>query len=122
MSESNHKDTTGIEQWMINFKLNWITKDIPGVLALFTDDVEYWESETESYYKKEGEMSLYDLWKQVLTLDDMRLEYLINGYNPMTNIYEVKWKFNHKSESWSGMYLIRLDVNGFCTYFKQIVD
>ncbi len=103
-----------IQDWMERFKAAWLSKDIDAVLALFTDDVEYWETP----FQKMGKgIELSDAWGEILPLKNMELEYDVFAMDLEKDRYAVKWKFSHSIGRSAGAYLIELDENGLCKYF-----
>lgn len=99
---------------MIKFKNSWLEKDVDAVLDLFAEDVDYWETPFERIHKG---ADLRVLWKEILLLEDMRLDYEIVSADKERRKYGVRWHFSHLGGESAGSYLIGLNEQGLCTYF-----
>jgi ketosteroid isomerase-like protein len=63
-----------IEEWMKMFRERWIAKDIDGVIELFTDEVDYFET---PYQEIEDLEALREEWKSIRNQEDIDLNYEI---------------------------------------------
>lgn len=99
---------------MEKFKSEWISKNIDGVFALFSDGVEYWETP----FNKIGKgAELREMWNQILPLEDMQLDYEIYIKDEKLKRYIIKWNFSHSTRESAGVYFVELNDEGLCTYF-----
>lgn len=108
-----------IEKWLESFKTKWLEKDIDAVLDLFTPEVEYWETP----FRRVNDMeALKNEWTAILGQSDIRLE--LRLFSAEGEKYTVSWELTYTDaegelRNWAGVYLIKLDMNGKCTYFYQ---
>ena len=63
-----------IEEWMKKFRETWIAKDIDGVIEIFTDEVDYFET---PYQEIEDLEALREEWKSIRNQEDIDLNYEI---------------------------------------------
>jgi len=66
----NKKIKMDILNWLNTFQNAWINKDIPVVLSLFSDQIEYWES---PYQKVTTKQEIEELWKYIDMQDNIVL-------------------------------------------------
>jgi hypothetical protein len=109
-----------IGEWLDAFKNSWTDKDIPAIVELFSDDIEYWETP----YKKLS--SLEDVkseWGSIHNQDNIKVETTIFSKSEQQNCFTVLWKLGYASNGtqkvWAGVYLIKLNPQGKCYYFYQ---
>ncbi len=110
------KGADKIKNWMEKFKVAWLTKDIDAVFGLLSDDVEYWETPFQKMGKGD---ELRTAWEEVLSLENMTLEYEVFAIDSEKDRYGIKWKFIHTTGESAGVYLIELNEEGFCKYFYR---
>lgn len=109
-----------IQTWLETFIHSWVNHDIDAVLSLFSSDVEYWETpfvRLESYTRLAGE------WQGMRNQTEITVDTEIVAAQDATHC--VQWKLRYKNsqgenQAWAGMYIIRLDSTGLCTYFYQV--
>lgn len=113
---SKSMDTTrAIDTWMEAFKEAWLSKDIDGVFSLLADDVEYWETPFQAFAKHDA--GLRDAWSGILPLSDMELDYEVYVSDSATGRHSVVWSFKHSGGESAGVYLVKLNEEGRCSYF-----
>jgi len=108
-----------IENWLSKFKTAWVEEDIDSVLALFTDNVEYWET---PYKKLASKDDLRKEWLAINNQSDIKLDTEI--FSSDGNRHTVKWSLSYKNtenieQNWAGTYLVHLNTDGLCEYFHQ---
>lgn len=107
-----------IEKWLENFSKGWRSKDMDAVLGLFSKDVEYWENP----YKK---IAYSEITKEWAVINEQSISNLVFDLEICEeDYYCVKWVLEYSKNNilhnWSGLYLIRLNKEGLCTYFYQV--
>lgn len=108
-----------IHAWLETFRNAWVQHDIDAVMALFTDDVEYWETP----FVRVGSMeALRGEWAGVLGQRDIRLE--TDVYSRDGDRYAVLWRLSYSNaggehRQLAGTYLITLGPDGRCSYFHH---
>lgn len=107
-----------IESWLENFKNAWLAKDITAVLALFADDVEYWESPFKRLHTKADiETEWQAIHNQHSTTLDMSC---ISTGTTNTVTWNLTYMQDDTNNVWAGIYVIKLNNVGLCTYFYQV--
>jgi hypothetical protein len=111
-----------INDWLDAFKTNWINHDIEGVLALFNDTVEYWESPSEKLNSRE---ELRAAWHEIQSQNNIKLEVVPVSVDK--NRHTVTWQLsyvdaNEITQTWAGTYSIELNDANRCTYFLQATN
>lgn len=109
-----------IEAWLSRFHAAWQAHDLDTVLALFTDNVEYWET---PHKLLNGKDAVRAEWQVIASQEDIQTSWQV--YNSSANDrHTVIWQLHymqagtlHKS---SGIYLISLNGNGLCKYFYYV--
>jgi len=109
-----------INDWLVKFKNCWIEKDIDGVMDLFADNVEYWET---PFKKLNDKSDLGHEWRAIKTQDNLDLNFSV--YSTDSSRHTVVWQLlytNSESaiQNWAGVYLIELNDDGICIYFHQV--
>lgn len=109
-----------INIWLEKFKICWIQKDIDGVLELFDDNVEYWESPFKELNDKKD---LWREWQAIKTQDRVNLK--LSVYSSVSNKHVIVWQLlyaekNLAIQNWAGVYLVKLNEEGKCIYFQQV--
>lgn len=107
-----------IEQWLRKFRTAWSNYDIEGVLELFTEDVEYWES---PHQKVSSRAELRKEWGAILMQKEIEIH--TDQYSSSGELHTIIWSLSYflddVQHKWGGVYLIKLNSKGFCEYFFQ---
>ncbi len=107
-----------IEVWMKKFRERWIAKDIDGVIELFADDVDYFET---PYQEIKDLEALREEWEPIGNQEDIELGYEI--YSRDGNKFTVKWDLKYSQDrernQLKGIYLIELNEGNKCVEFWQ---
>lgn len=107
-----------IEQWLAELKRAWEQHDIPAAVALFSNDVEYWESPHHLVPANE----VNALWQDIRTCLDTKVACKV--YASSGNKHAVIWQASWHDDSGetyekAGTYLVTLNDDGKCTYFYR---
>lgn len=107
-----------IETWLASFIEAWQTKNIPKVMSLFVDNVEYWET---PFLRLSSKNELENEWQAINNQYDIVVNTEVIS---QTSPYVVRWHLSYKNPdgelcAWSGVYIIRLE-DGVCEYFYQV--
>ena len=108
-----------ISIWLDKFRDAWVQHDIDAVMALFAEDVEYWET---PFKKLESFEELRSEWQGITDQQDIRLETVL--FNNEAGRYAVLWRLSYKNpcgqlRELAGTYLIEINEAGLCTYFHH---
>ena len=110
-----------IDNWLEQFKQRWLSKDIDGVMELFSDEVEYWET---PFLKFANKQELRDEWEGVRSLEDQQLALDLYVHDAEHHKHVVRFTFSctHDGEASrsAGVYLVTLNDAGVCTYFMRV--
>jgi hypothetical protein len=109
-----------IEQWLRRFNDAWTSHDADGVIALFSEDVQYYET---PFRKLQSIEFIRSEWTAIKNQFDIQLTTSV--YSEHDGRYTVKWNLfysneSHEKKHWAGIYLIELNDGGKCTYFYQV--
>lgn len=108
-----------IETWLQTFKSKWLEKDIDGVLALFSDDVSYFETPFQQIHSKS---ELAKEWSVIKDQDAIELGFDI--FSSSDQHHTILWDLSYLKAGvrhyWSGVYLITLNSSGLCKKFYQV--
>lgn len=106
-----------IEQWLDAFHSAWAGHDIPAVMRLLSDDVEYWETPHKLLGSKQ---ELEQEWQAILTQQNIQLKTKVFSATDDGD-YAVIWHLRYTRDGQvnesGGTYLIRLNDEGLCTFF-----
>lgn len=107
-----------IEKWLDELKRAWEQHDVKSAVALFSADVEYYESP----YNLVPPKGLNDLWEDIYSCIDTEVHCKV--YAREGDRYAVLWDATWKNASGemqekAGTYLVTLDENDKCTYFYR---
>ena len=107
-----------INQWLDELKRAWEQHDIDAAVALFSDDVEYWESP----FVRIAPNELHNLWQDIRGCIDTNVTCEV--YAQQDNKYAVIWSATWSDESGDlkerkGTYLVTLNEKGVCNYFYR---
>lgn len=91
-----------INTWLNSFKSAWENHDIDAVMALFADDVEYWET---PFRKITSKQSLETEWQVIRTQQDISLA--THVYVMDDSRCTVQWDLRYKNDAdtekrWAG--------------------
>lgn len=109
-----------IEKWLNEFKTNWINKNVLRITELFSDDIEYWENP----YKKLASLEeIKSEWLGINNQDDIKVKTTVFLESEKRDCFTVLWELsyilNGGKNSWAGVYLIKLNLQGQYYYFYQ---
>jgi len=110
-----------IEKWLDKFKNGWTGKNIPAIMKLFSDDIEYWET---PYKKLVSVKDIKSEWVGIKNQEDIKVNMTVFSKSEQQNTYTVLWNLNYVlnglTKKWSGIYLIKINSQGKCSYFYQV--
>lgn len=110
-----------IHAWLDSFRKYWISHDVDGVMRLFADDVEYFES---PFIKLTDREKLTSAWKEIYKQENIELTY--NLFVSEKNNFAVRWDLHYGNPNslhhFAGTYLIRLNDQNLCTYFYHCCE
>lgn len=110
-----------IEKWLDKFKSDWTGKNIPAIMELFSDDIEYWET---PYNKLTSLEDIKSEWVGIKNQEDIKVDMTIYSKSEQKNRVTVLWDLNYVlnglSKKWAGIYLIKFNLQGKCNYFYQV--
>jgi hypothetical protein len=108
-----------INLWLQKFTNSWKSQNIDSVLELFTPTVNYWETP----FKKLDSLDVIKKEWQVVKLQqniDIQTSPVLSENNNHTVKWNLKYLLEGKPYNWSGLYIVKLDEDGFCNYFYQV--
>ena len=108
-----------INDWLEKFTTFWKTQDIDGVMGLFTDDVEYWET---PFSRVSNLVDLRREWENIKNQQNIVINCKV--FSKKEDKYSVFWDLKYKDGSnqlkhYKGTYLLRLNPANKCHYFFQ---
>ena len=108
-----------INDWLDKFTTFWKTQDISGIMSLFTDDVEYWET---PFKKFANSQELHREWENIKNQQNIVINCKV--FSKEQEKYSVYWDLKYKDTSnqqkhFKGTYFIRLNPDNKCYYFFQ---
>lgn len=108
-----------IIKWLEDFKQGWISHDVEMVVALFTKDVEYWET---PFLCLKDYAELKNEWQGVVKQSDIKIDTSITLSSGDRHV--VLWNLSYLDtvnnlQAWAGTYIIALNSNGKCYYFHH---
>lgn len=111
---------TEIDKWLDDFCKTWKSQDVDKVLALFTDDVEYWETPFQMFDAKGNVAAAWELVK-----NQKDIQIVTKVFVSLDSRHTVSWDLRYKNANgeeshWAGVYLITLNKEGLCEYFYQV--
>lgn len=107
-----------INQWLDELKRAWEQHDIEAAVALFTDDVQYFETP----FSKVNPERLHDLWSDIRGCIDTKVtcELYAVGGEKHSVIWHATWKNTvGEVQEKGGTYLVTLNDQGKCNYFYR---
>lgn len=108
-----------IDSWMKKFKESWESKDVLGVLSLFEEDVEYYET---PFRKLRDFSEVRAEWMAIKKHFDIELNYEV--FSSAGGKYSVIWdlkyiNIDNEKKYFGGTYLIILNAKNKCTFFHH---
>ncbi len=110
-------NASAIDDWLAKFKQNWKAQDIDGVMDLFADNVEYWET---PHLKLRDKNHIRQEWQGVLEQENIELETQVYSSTPEgknTVLWQLSYEKGGEIYDSAGTYLITLNSENLCTYF-----
>ncbi len=109
-----------ITQWLEHFHEAWKLRDINGVMDLFTEDVEYWETPYKLLLSK---TDVRAEWQAIMEQEDIDVSWQIfntsaDGRHAIT--WHLTYAQGQHVHKLGGVYLIQLDAEGKCNYFYYV--
>lgn len=107
-----------ITEWIDTFRSAWLGKDIDAVMALFSDDVEYWETP----FQKIASKDLPNAWNAIQTQENIQLaiEPLVSNDGQHVLRWKLAYDRGKDVSIWAGLYVLKLNDDGKCEYFYQV--
>ena len=101
----------------MQFTATWKAHNIEGVLDLFEDDVEYWET---PFRQLIGKKEIKTEWQTILTQNTINLSTTV--FSKDTDRFTVQWELKYvdgrnDNKYFKSVYLITLNSQNRCTYF-----
>jgi len=110
-----------INDWLENFKDLWISKNLQGVISLFSDDVIYFET---PFLQLNSKKKILDEWRAIMNQEDINFSYSI--FSEIGSQSAIIWSLSYKRDrekfNYMGTYLIELNDQGLCKYFHQTCE
>lgn len=110
-----------IEEWLDKFQKSWEAKDLEGVLSLFTNDVQYFETPFAKFTDKEAVRSE---WEGIRKQEKISVSFTV--FSEVESKSTVQWKLSYEKRGevrvCAGTYLISLNDDGVCDYFYQTCE
>ncbi len=105
-----------IDAWLEQFKECWEHHDVDGVLGLFEESVEYYET---PFIKLANHSELRTSWNEILLQENIQLRYTV--FTAEGDRFSVQWNLtytkNGETKQFAGTYLLTLNEQNHCTYF-----
>lgn len=120
--QKNASQKDKIHAWISKFKKNWEGKDIDGVMELFADNVEYWETPFRKFKDKH---ELRSEWQNIKKQQNISVDCIV--FSQEGDKYTVTWDLKSTDEDGTkkhcaGVYLVKLNSSGDCEYFLQCCE
>ena len=113
---------TKFQQWLTELGKTWIALDPKNATNLFSKDVEYYESALKVPCQNLEEV--FNLWKVIPTNQkDVTFNYDILAISG--NLCVVNWQVKRTQlpqltkQNIDGIFVLKLNEDGLCNYFKQ---
>lgn len=106
-----------INQWLAELKRTWEEHDVDGAVALFSNDVEYWELPGQLVKPED----LHELWQGIYECINTKVvcEVYASEGQKHAVIWHARWEDEAGQETKKGgTYFVTLE-NGKCTYFYR---
>ncbi len=115
-------DSTTYQHWLTDLGKAWVALDPQIAANLFSKDVEYYESATKKPCQSWDEV--FDLWKVIpANQKDVSFDYDVLAVSG--NLCIVNWRVERTQlpqlshQKIDGIFVIKLNDEGLCNYFKQ---
>ena len=113
----NEKSMKKINNWLKKFTAFWKTRDIDGVMDLFTDNVEYWET---PFSRISNPADLRREWENIKNQNNIAINCKV--FSKENNKYTIFWDLRYTNtinqpKHYKGTYLLRLNLDNKCNYF-----
>ena len=109
-----------IQKWLDDFHQAWQQHNVEAVLALFTHDVEYWET---PHYRIPSKSKLTEEWQSITSQENIQITSKVFS-SSVTTKHAIQWDLQYEKDSQikksSGVYLISLNEQGLCNYFYYV--
>jgi len=106
-----------IDRWLDRFRTAWTAHDVDAVLALFADDVTYYEAPGQ---RLDGD-ALRAEWETIH--DQADIDLALDVFARDGDRFTVRWELTYRADgeprASQGVYLIRLNDDNLCTAFHQ---
>ena len=106
-----------INSWMQQFVLSWKNHDIDGIILLFEEDVEYWETPFQLVKNIE---ELKQEWEYIKTQQNIEIAYEI--FSQDDDKFTILWNLKYNEKEVAGTYIIQLNLKNKCIYFHQTCE
>ena len=103
--------------WMNDFISCWKLYDIEGVISLFDEQVEYWETPNQLIKNIE---ELKQEWEYIKTQQNIEIFYEV--FSQEKDKFTILWNLKYNEKEVAGTYLIQLNSQNKCIYFHQTCE
>ncbi len=110
------------EKWFTKLGRAWCNRNPEEAVNLFSKDVEYYESVFEKPCKNWD--AVYKLWK-IVPKNQKNITFNFKIISTSGNLAVANWKVkrtflpSNEQQNIDGIFIIKLNNNGICNYFKQ---
>lgn len=89
-------------------------------MSLFSNDVSYWET---PFKKLSSFAELRSEWQAIKSQTDIDITFSL--FSTIDNTYSIQWDLTYtdrlsSQQHWAGVYLLKLNQVGKCTFFYQV--
>ena len=111
-----------INTWLQTFKTAWQKHNIDGVMDLFSDDLEYFET---PFQKIADKAELKKEWQAIKNQKNIVLDYRL--FSSDDNSHSVTWELKYIDQEnnvkqFAGTYLVKLNKEGRCAFFHHTCE
>ena len=103
-----------VQKWLGKLRQAWINADLDAVRDIFQKTESYYETPFSAAVSGEG---IWDLWRETKKGDLDYLDYEIIALED--NKAVINERFSWHGMKRDGIYLLKFDQEGFCTFFKR---
>lgn len=104
-----------VEDWLEKLKNNWFNKNVEEAISLFKKTTYYQETPFMEPYTTFEEISKE--WQHVKEQEIKEIKFIILAIENRTAI--IEWIFKRDICEFNGIYEIRFNEDGDCTYFRS---